>query len=128
MCIRDSPTREEIGGYYPSTYYPEAAPRQAGDLRRTAKRWSGKIRRWIAQDFYGYPAPESARRWQWARRLLLWPCLLYTSHLGTILKTLFSRGGYRDGVHGLVVAMFAGLHTFVKYAKAWERVNVRRDA
>jgi glycosyltransferase involved in cell wall biosynthesis len=54
--------------------------------------------------------------------------VIATHHLGTILKTLFSRGGYRDGVHGLVVAMFAGLHTFVKYAKAWERVNVRRDA
>ena len=26
-----------------------------------------------------------------------------THHLGTILKTLFTRGGYRDGVHGLVV-------------------------
>lgn len=51
-----------------------------------------------------------------------------THHLGTILKTLFTRGGYRDGVHGLVVAMFAGLHTFVKYAKAWERLNVRRGA
>ena len=72
LFLNPRPTREEIGGYYPSTYYPEAAPRQAGDLRRTAKRWSGKIRRWIAQDFYGYPAPESARRWQWARRLLLW--------------------------------------------------------
>ena len=51
-----------------------------------------------------------------------------THHIGTILKTLFTRGGYRDGVHGLVVAMFAGLHTFVKYAKAWERLNVRRGA
>ncbi len=53
--------------------------------------------------------------------------VIATHHLGTMLKTLFVRGGYRDGVHGLVVAMFAGLHTFVKYAKAWERVNVRRN-
>ncbi len=50
-----------------------------------------------------------------------------THHIGTVLKTLVTRGGYRDGVHGLVVAMFAGLHTFVKYAKAWERLNVNRD-
>lgn len=50
-----------------------------------------------------------------------------THHIGTILKTLFTRGGYRDGVHGLVVAMFAGLHTFVKYAKAWERLNANRE-
>lgn len=49
------------------------------------------------------------------------------NHLGTILKTYVLRGGYRDGVHGILVAMFAGMHTFVKYAKAWEILNVRRD-
>jgi hypothetical protein len=51
--------------------------------------------------------------------------VIATHHLGTMLKTLFVRGGYRDGVHGLIVAMFAGLHTFVKYAKTWERLNVK---
>jgi glycosyltransferase involved in cell wall biosynthesis len=49
-----------------------------------------------------------------------------THHLGTILKTFVARRGYRDGLHGVIVAMFAGLHTFVKYAKAWERLNVKR--
>jgi glycosyltransferase involved in cell wall biosynthesis len=48
-------------------------------------------------------------------------------HLGTILKTYLLRRGYRDGIHGLLVALFAGLHTFVKYAKAWEFLNVKRD-
>lgn len=52
--------------------------------------------------------------------------VIATHHLGTMLKTFVVRGGYRDGVHGLVVALFAGLHTFVKYAKAWETVNVKR--
>lgn len=47
------------------------------------------------------------------------------NHLGTILKTYVLRGGYRDGVHGIIVAMFAGMHTFVKYAKAWELLHVR---
>jgi (heptosyl)LPS beta-1,4-glucosyltransferase len=46
-------------------------------------------------------------------------------HLGTILKTYLLRGGYRDGVHGVIVALFAGMHTFVKYAKAWELLKVR---
>ncbi len=48
---------------------------------------------------------------------------LAVNHLGTILKTYLLRRGYRDGVHGLVVALFAGMHTFVKYSKAWERLN-----
>ena len=49
------------------------------------------------------------------------------NHLGTILKTYVLRGGYRDGLHGVLVAIFAGMHTFVKYAKAWEALNVNRD-
>ncbi len=48
-------------------------------------------------------------------------------HIGTILKTYVLRGGYRDGVHGVIVALFAGMHTFVKYAKAWEMLSVKRD-
>lgn len=43
-------------------------------------------------------------------------------HLGTIAKTYIVRGGWRDGVHGLVVALFAGMFTFLKYAKAWESI------
>jgi glycosyltransferase involved in cell wall biosynthesis len=45
------------------------------------------------------------------------------SHVATILRTLLLRRGYQDGVHGLVVALFAGMHTFVKYAKAWDMLR-----
>lgn len=48
-------------------------------------------------------------------------------HLVTIVKTYLFRRGYRDGLHGVVVALFAGLHTFVKYAKAWESLNAIRQ-
>jgi (heptosyl)LPS beta-1,4-glucosyltransferase len=45
------------------------------------------------------------------------------NHLVTIVKTYIFRKGYRDGIHGVIVALFAGLHTFVKYAKAWENLR-----
>ncbi|MEX5213195.1 MAG: glycosyltransferase family 2 protein [Nitrospiraceae bacterium] len=45
-------------------------------------------------------------------------------HLGTIAKTYLLRGGWREGVPGVVVAMFAGMFTFLKYAKAWESMAV----
>ncbi|MDQ6733627.1 MAG: glycosyltransferase family 2 protein [Nitrospirota bacterium] len=45
------------------------------------------------------------------------------SHLVTIVKTYIFRKGYHDGIHGVIVALFAGLHTFVKYAKAWESLR-----
>ncbi|WP_447979708.1 glycosyltransferase family 2 protein [Candidatus Nitrospira bockiana] len=44
-------------------------------------------------------------------------------HVMTVVRTYLLRRGYRDGVHGLIVALFAGLHTFVKYAKAWEALR-----
>jgi glycosyltransferase involved in cell wall biosynthesis len=46
-------------------------------------------------------------------------------HIGTVLKTYVLRGGWRDGVHGAIVALFAGMHTFVKYAKAWDMLRAR---
>ena len=48
-------------------------------------------------------------------------------HFGTIVKTYILRKGYQDRVHGVIVALFAGMHTFVKYAKAWEALSVKRD-
>jgi len=47
------------------------------------------------------------------------------NHLGTIFKTYVLRGGFRDGVRGIIVALFAGMHTFVKYAKTWEALQGR---
>jgi glycosyltransferase involved in cell wall biosynthesis len=52
-------------------------------------------------------------------------------HLGTMFKTYVLRGGWRDGVHGLIVTLFAGMHTFVKYVKAYEMLlarGARREA
>lgn len=45
------------------------------------------------------------------------------NHLVTTFKTYVFRGGFRDGVRGVIVALFAGMHTFVKYAKAWESLE-----
>ncbi len=50
---------------------------------------------------------------------------LATKHLGMIFKVYVLRRGYQDGVPGIIVALFAGMHTFVKYAKAWELLQVR---
>jgi len=50
---------------------------------------------------------------------------LALNHVGTILRAYFLRSGFRDGIHGLVAAQFAGMHTFVKYAKAWEILQAR---
>ncbi len=37
-----------------------------------------------------------------------------------LFKTLIFKQGFRDGVHGLIVCVFASMYTFVKYAKLWD--------
>lgn len=38
----------------------------------------------------------------------------------TFIKMFFLKQGFRDGVHGLMLAVLYSIYTFLKYAKAWE--------
>ncbi|HLZ34499.1 MAG TPA: glycosyltransferase family 2 protein [Nitrospira sp.] len=40
--------------------------------------------------------------------------------LVVFLKTYLLKQGFRDGVPGLIVCVFASMYTFVKYAKLWD--------
>jgi len=55
---------------------------------------------------------------------------LLGSPFATFLKCYFLKAGFRDGIHGCLIAMFAAYYTFLKYAKLWEsehRANEIRD-
>ena len=39
---------------------------------------------------------------------------------GGVGQTLCTEQGFRDGVNGLVVRVFASMYTFLKYAKPWD--------
>lgn len=38
----------------------------------------------------------------------------------TFLKMLFLKQGFRDGIHGFILAVLYSFYTFLKYLKAWE--------
>lgn len=40
--------------------------------------------------------------------------------LVVLVKTYVVKQGFRDGVRGLIVCVFASMYTFVKYAKLWD--------
>ena len=40
--------------------------------------------------------------------------------LSTFLKMFFLRGGFMDGIHGLILAILYSYYTFLKYLKLWE--------
>ncbi len=41
--------------------------------------------------------------------------------MSDFVKTYFAQGGYRDGLHGLVLSMFQAFYSFVVFVKLWER-------
>jgi hypothetical protein len=46
--------------------------------------------------------------------------------LVVFVKTYMLKQGFRDGVRGLIVSVFASMYTFVKYAKLWHMIHVAR--
>jgi glycosyltransferase involved in cell wall biosynthesis len=41
------------------------------------------------------------------------------------IKMFFLRQGFRDGIHGFILAVLYGFYTFLKYAKLWEKKKKR---
>ena len=50
---------------------------------------------------------------------------LISHHLVILFKGFILKSGWKDGLPGLVAALFAAMHTFVKYAKAYEILEIQ---
>ena len=48
---------------------------------------------------------------------------LFTSAVVAFCRTYILKQGFRDGVQGMIIAMFTAYGVFLKYAKLWERRN-----
>ena len=48
---------------------------------------------------------------------------MFTSAVAAFLRTYVFKQGFRDGVQGMMIAMFTAYGVFLKYAKLWERKN-----
>ncbi len=53
---------------------------------------------------------------------------LLLNPLWTFLKVYLLRGGYRDGLPGLLVSGFSAAHVLLKYVKIWEHCQVTSTA
>jgi len=47
--------------------------------------------------------------------------------IGKVLRMYLLRGGFLDGVAGLILAVLGGYYVFLKYAKLWEMERAERD-
>lgn len=99
LYLNPRPTQSEIGRHYPKQYFSPPSP---------PRRFS-HIRRWITEDFYGYPSASSRGRWRTLRKLLLWPDMIRRALTGRVTLPWVGQGRLLDvGCgHGVNAAMLA---------------------
>lgn len=49
---------------------------------------------------------------------------IFINSVSAFVRTYFLKQGFKDGVAGLIIAMFTAYSVFLKYAKVWEKNNV----
>lgn len=64
----------------------------------------------------------AAREKRKSKEDVQWYHLMFNP-LVVFLKKYFLRTGFKDGIRGVIFAVFASMYTFVKYAKLWESLN-----
>jgi len=57
-----------------------------------------------------------------AGKTVTWPDAIRMP-ISDFLTNFFARQGYKDGLHGLVLALLQAFYTFVVFAKIWEKQN-----
>lgn len=63
---------------------------------------------------------KTVRRVRWSD-LVLRPLII-------TFKAYVLKNGFSDGIHGLILSVFAGMFTFVKYCKAWDLLRRKVEA
>ena len=73
VYLNPRPSKELLSSYYPTVYYPPVQARTRPQFQQQAKKFSAQIKRWVLEDYYGYPSTGSSGWWRIVRRVLLWP-------------------------------------------------------
>ncbi len=97
LYLNPRPTQAEIGRFYPPGYFgPPSPPRRVS-----------RVKRWIMEDFYGYPRLGRASAFRLLRKALLWPEAVRRAATGRTILPWIGLGRLLDvGCgHGVSTAM-----------------------
>jgi glycosyltransferase involved in cell wall biosynthesis len=51
---------------------------------------------------------------------------IFFNAIAAFIRTFILKQGFRDGIQGLIIAMFTAYSVFLKYAKVWEKNNIEK--
>ena len=73
VYLNPRPSKDLLGSYYPTDYYPPLQAKSRPKFQQDVKRLSSRLKRWVLEDYYGYPLTRPDSRWRVLRQILLWP-------------------------------------------------------
>jgi hypothetical protein len=73
VYLNPRPSQDLLGSYYPTVYYPPVQTKPSPKLQKQAKKFSARIKRWVLEDYYGYPSTHAEGWLRMLRKILLWP-------------------------------------------------------
>jgi len=73
VYLNPRPSKGLLGTFYPTVYYPPVQTKSRPKLQQQAKKLSAQIKRWVLEDYYGYPSTLANKWLRVLRKLLLLP-------------------------------------------------------
>ncbi len=94
--LNPRPTPEEIGQYYPDRYFGPLQVKARTGFEQGLKRFSRRVKRWIMEDFYGYPSSSPIGPLRTFRKAMLWPEKVRRSFRGRDIVPWIGKGRLLD--------------------------------
>ena len=73
LYLNPRPSKDLLGTFYPTVYYPPVQAKSRPKFQQQAKQISAQIKRWVLEDYYGYPSTVVNKWLRLFRKILLWP-------------------------------------------------------
>jgi (heptosyl)LPS beta-1,4-glucosyltransferase len=113
------------------SYWDGVAPHQTARVRGNVKILDGELLHYTKRDLSEHHRVTDSYATLAAEHLAgegvkSGPSKMFFSPLAAFLRTYLLKQGFRDGVQGLMIAMFTAYGVFLKYAKVWERANIKK--
>jgi (heptosyl)LPS beta-1,4-glucosyltransferase len=129
------------GGWYPDhqmrlyrkadSYWDGVAPHQTARVRGKIEILDGELLHYTKRDLSDHHRVTDSYATLGAEHLANTgvkssASKMFFSSMAAFVRTYFLKQGFRDGVQGLMIAMFTAYGVFLKYAKLWERLNLKK--
>ena len=73
VYLNPRPSKDLLGTFYPTVYYPPVRAKSRSKFQQQAKKLSAQIKRWVLEDYYGYPSTLTNGWFRVLRKMFLWP-------------------------------------------------------